>query len=351
MTPILQRMQHGKRPATLSLDLDNEWSYLKTHGDNGRWKEYPTYLDIVVPRIISVLRELNVKLTVFVVGRDAALEKNACALRLLAREGYEIGNHSHEHDAGAPQTDEHRFTAELAEAEESITRATGTRPNGFRGPGFTASEEMLNVLAKKGYRYDASSLPTFIGPLARFYYFWMSKLTREQRKSRRMLFGTLGHALRPIKPHYVGVNGTRLLEIPVTTTPFLRIPFHISYILYLSTFSPAVARSYWRMALRLCQWTRTPPSVLLHPLDFLGCDDVSTLSFFPGMSLTGSVKRARVMECLKTFVSRFEVLPLGEFCSILESRRGWRQASSSSHHSLKEGNTNHAHEPANTLLQ
>ena len=30
--------------ATLSLDLDDAWSYRKTHGDPG-WKELPTYLD------------------------------------------------------------------------------------------------------------------------------------------------------------------------------------------------------------------------------------------------------------------------------------------------------------------
>ena len=66
---------HTKKPlASLSLDLDNQWSYMKTHGDEG-WEEFPSYLDAVIPRFISMLEELEIKMTVFVVGQDAALEK------------------------------------------------------------------------------------------------------------------------------------------------------------------------------------------------------------------------------------------------------------------------------------
>ena len=35
--------------ASLSLDLDNKWSYMKTHGDAG-WEALPSYLDACVPR-------------------------------------------------------------------------------------------------------------------------------------------------------------------------------------------------------------------------------------------------------------------------------------------------------------
>jgi len=37
---------------SLSLDLDNLWSYLKTHGEAG-WDEYPSYLDSVVPHVLN----------------------------------------------------------------------------------------------------------------------------------------------------------------------------------------------------------------------------------------------------------------------------------------------------------
>jgi hypothetical protein len=37
--------------ASISLDLDNLWSYLKTQGVSG-WESFPSYLDVVVPRIL-----------------------------------------------------------------------------------------------------------------------------------------------------------------------------------------------------------------------------------------------------------------------------------------------------------
>ena len=40
----------------------------------------------------------------------------------------------------------------------------GRRPIGFPGPGFSWSPDLLEVLAERGYRYDASTLPTYLGP-------------------------------------------------------------------------------------------------------------------------------------------------------------------------------------------
>ena len=39
--------------ASFSLDLDNKWSYMKTHGDAG-WESFPSYLDCIVPRRFGV---------------------------------------------------------------------------------------------------------------------------------------------------------------------------------------------------------------------------------------------------------------------------------------------------------
>src|SRR5437660_258089 len=43
-------MYRPKPLASLSLDLDNKWSYLKTHGDAG-WDRYPTSLTLAVPPV------------------------------------------------------------------------------------------------------------------------------------------------------------------------------------------------------------------------------------------------------------------------------------------------------------
>ena len=59
--------------ASLSLDLDNLWTYLKTNGDPA-WRSFPGYLDEVVPRILGVLDRHGLKITFFIVGQDAALQ-------------------------------------------------------------------------------------------------------------------------------------------------------------------------------------------------------------------------------------------------------------------------------------
>jgi hypothetical protein len=211
---------------------------------------------------------------------------------------------------------EEQIESDLLRAEEQIRQITGQKPIGFRGPGYSLSSAALRVLAQNGYQYDASTLPTFIGPLARAYYFMSMNMTRtlspEEKEYRKLLYGELKDGFLPLRPYRWQIDGVvgKLMEIPVTTMPLFKIPFHISYILYLRRFSPALARSYFRLALELCKVTHTPVSLLLHPLDFLGCDDVRELSFFPAMDLTGEEKIRFVGELIDIYSDQFTVLPL-----------------------------------------
>ncbi|MEO0448507.1 MAG: polysaccharide deacetylase family protein, partial [Verrucomicrobiota bacterium] len=243
-----------KRPATLSLDLDNQWAYMKTHGDAG-WERFPTYLDRVVPRILGILDELDLEITFFVVGKDAADERNADALQSLADAGHEIANHSYWHEPWFDQYDCQETEAEVEKAEQAIELATGVRPRGWRGPGFNFTPVLLEVLGSRGYSYDASTFPTYLGPMARLYYLATSGLKGEEREKRSGLYGSWTDGFRSLGPYFWNLENRRpLLEIPVTTAPFLRTPIHASYLLYLATFQPTVADVYWEMALRACGW-------------------------------------------------------------------------------------------------
>ena len=51
----------SRRHLSLSLDLDNLWSYMKTHGDP-RWQAFPSYLDTVVPRFLGLLDRFSMKI-------------------------------------------------------------------------------------------------------------------------------------------------------------------------------------------------------------------------------------------------------------------------------------------------
>lgn len=294
-----------KKPlASISFDLDNQWSYMKTHGDSG-WEEFPSYFGILIPDVLDLLDTLHLKITFFIVGQDAALEKNRNDLKLIVAKGHEVGNHSFHHEPWLQRYKKDQIEHEILKAENHILAVTGQKPIGFRGPGFTWSPALFEVLIENGYIYDASTFPTFLGPLARLYYFWKAKLTNEEREQRKELFGGLKEGLRAVKSYFWQVNSEKkLLEIPVTTMPFLKLPFHLSYLIYLSQYSTVLMKLYLKTALILCRLTKTEPSFLLHPLDFLDASQIPELSFFPGMSINRE-KKTEIFQSTINMISKY----------------------------------------------
>lgn len=294
---------------------------MKIHGDQG-WEEFPSYLDIIVPRSLAFLKARGLTITYFIVGQDAALAKNHRAIASISAAGHEIGNHSFHHESWLHLYSEAEIETEIAQAEEHLQRVTGQRPLGFRGPGYSFSPAVLRVLDRRGYQYDASTFPSYLGPLARAYYFMTAKLTPEEREKRKALFGGFRDGLQPLKPYRWRSQGKpSLLEIPVSTMPVFKIPIHFSYILYLAVFSPSLAIAYFRLALMLCRLTGTQPSLLLHPLDFLDKTDVSALAFFPAMNLPWEKKRQVLSRSLDLLQKHFRVLPMGEHAREIAARR------------------------------
>lgn len=311
-------MAKVKPTASLSLDLDNQWSYMRTHGDAG-WDSYPSYLADVLPLALQTLAAQGLKATVFLVGRDA--ESHHELLRQIPAHGHEVGNHSQNHLQWLHQLPRPELEREIVQAEDAIVEATGLRPRGFRGPGFACSETLLKILAERGYEYDCSTFPTFIGPLARTYYFMTArKLTTQEKEERQDLFGDVRDGFRPLRSYLWAFDRgdlgqaplPELLEIPVTTMPGARTPIHMSYVLYLAQRSTFLALRYLQTALRLCELVKIEPSFLLHPLDFISGDTCPALRFFPAMAMSASAKRALVSRALHMLADRFDVVPMGE---------------------------------------
>ena len=312
-------MSTPKPLAAISLDLDNQWSYMKIHGDEG-WEEYPSYFDIFIPHVLDLLDELELKITFFIVGKDAESEDNRKYLRMITERGHEVGNHSYSHESWLQRYSYDEIEKEIVVAEDAIEKATGQRPKGFRGPGFSWSYDLLKILEKRGYLYDASTLPTYIGPLARKYYFMKSDLSKKEKKARKELFGKFTEGFRKLKPYFHDLGaGKKIAEIPVTTMPVFKLPFHLSYLIYISNISMLIMRLYLGIAINLCKFTRTPVSFLLHPLDIIGGDKLSELAFFPGMNVY-TENKVHVFKTVLTKIKRnFELVQISEFIKIPES--------------------------------
>jgi peptidoglycan/xylan/chitin deacetylase (PgdA/CDA1 family) len=306
-----------RKHAPLSLDLDNKWSYLKTHGDES-WTEFPSYLETVVPRALSMLAERDWKITWFLVGKDAEIESNHDVLRSISDAGHEIGNHSYMHEPWLHQYSRSELVDDLGRAHDAIAKATGETPIGFRGPGFSLSETTLEVLKSLDYQYDATTFPNILNPIGRFYYLRTSKLSDEEKERRKALFGTTKDALRSNRPYRWTLDNGTMVEIPVTTMPLFRVPIHFSYVIWLGGKSELLAKAYWRMALIMCRLAGTVPSLLLHPLDFLGSDDEPDLGFFPGMDIESAKKADLMAELLDMWDRQYQTLPIGDYAAQLE---------------------------------
>jgi hypothetical protein len=97
--------------------------------------------------------------------------------------------------------------------------------------------------------------------------------------------------------------------------PVFKIPFHLSYLLYISGYSMWAMKAYLNFSLFLCKLTRTAPSVLLHPLDLISGDKIPQLAFFPGMNITTQKKVEVFKYALLRIKKDFEILPMLNFAT------------------------------------
>ncbi|MCC9645361.1 polysaccharide deacetylase family protein [Rhodopirellula sp. JC740] len=306
----------NKPVGSLSIDLDNKWAYLRAAG-NADWETASSYLPMATQRIVDLLGELNLPLTVFLVGRDLDDESDVDAIHHFDQLGqWEPANHSLNHLPWMHTMSDSEIQSEIMTTHDRIFSRFGTRPVGFRGPGFSCPTEVLRVLIRNDYSYDASIFPTSMAPVARAVFLARTNLQGEEREKAKKLYGGFDAMRNPNRPfvrqEQVDGQTHRLREIPVSTLPFLRTPIHFSYVTFLATFSVTLAKLYFASALNLCRLTGTAPSLLLHPPDFLGCEDDADMAYFPGMKMSRDAKLSFMRWALSKFANEFNVLTMRE---------------------------------------
>ena len=109
--------------------------------------------EVAVPRIVAGLAELGLRQTFFVPGW--CIEQYPQAVELILAHGHEVGHHGyiHERPNQLSRTEERDY---LRRAIESIVKATGQRPRGYRAPSYAFSRHTLDLLLEEGFEYDAS---------------------------------------------------------------------------------------------------------------------------------------------------------------------------------------------------
>jgi hypothetical protein len=220
-----------KKLAALSVDLDEVDNYVAIFGlpagtiaDGARHAIY----DHALARFGSLFQELSLPATFFAIGRDLARDDNRRKLRALADAGHEIGNHTLNHLYDLTRRDASEQRQEVRAGLDAIENAIGHRPIGFRAPGYTVTEGLLEIVASEGARYDSSVFPCPPYYLAKSLALSLIALRGDRSRS------ILDHPrvlTAPADPYRMGrsyrTRGAGLVELPVGVTRdfTLRLPY------------------------------------------------------------------------------------------------------------------------------
>ncbi len=240
------------RLASISVDLDSLHHYCRIHGlpepmldARARGLVYST----AVPRFRELLRAVGAPGTFFAIGEDLADPEAAEALRESHAAGIEVANHSFSHDYALTRRSRESILEELVRGEEAILAATGTRPVGFRAPGYTLNAALYAATAERGYLYGSSAFPA--APYYAAKAAVMGALAVAGRPSRSILDSPrvllaprTPYRPDPEQPYKRGTGA--VLELPMTVTPGVRFPF-------IGTFAATLPLPAVRAAWRACR--------------------------------------------------------------------------------------------------
>jgi len=212
------------------VDLDGLWAIRECYGLPGNdFLVHDPIYEQGVANFLALFERFKIQATFFVAGRDADVPEKQEQLRDIVRRGHEIGNHSYSHQIGFSRLGRTEIRAELERSQEAVQRAVGTTPVGFRAPGYDVSPVLLRELIDLGFRYDSSLLPTFFGPGLRM----IARYLSGSLIAKRTQYGRLVYGRAPLQPYRININRpwredirSPLVEIPITTSPLLRLPFH-----------------------------------------------------------------------------------------------------------------------------
>jgi len=217
------------RLCAISVDLDEIYCYAAIHGLHALPADaaHAVYKR-AVPRLAELFARLDVPATFFAVGKDLDEAHARATLAQLAAAGHEIGNHSHDHHYDLTRRPRAELREQVSRAADAIERAVGARPLGFRAPGYTVTDELLDVLQELGVRYDSS-----VFPCPSYYAAKLAAISSYR------LLGRSSHSIvdhprvlgAPADPYRIGKpytqRGSALLELPigVTRAATSRLPF------------------------------------------------------------------------------------------------------------------------------
>jgi len=221
--------------ASISIDVDTLSSIYKGFGCTRPGGYTFVELHTGLETMDRFFEPYGIRATLFMVGNDFNYAKNHAAIYGIYNAGHEIANHSMTHPQGFRWLSAEEKEKEISDMETVCIQVTGYKPIGFRSPGWNIDDTAIPVLQKLGYLYDSSVFPTILMPVMKFAH-WASM--SGQKPQDRTTMGMTKYMAAPLVPYRTDARSLSrkgqdgLIEIPVTVTPCLRIPFFATLLLF-----------------------------------------------------------------------------------------------------------------------
>jgi Polysaccharide deacetylase len=315
----IQKERAVRGYGTVQVDIDGWWAYCAAYGEASSREADPVYQE-ALPRLRATFDRHGIRATLFVVGTDMEVPAKRRLIEAMAREGHEIANHTFSHPLGLPTLPAARLAAEIDQAEDVLGEVAGARPVGFRAPGYAMDETVYRLLEERGYRYDSSLLPTFWGGVIRAV---QARGARSGRAASPTCFGRPAHGLAPLRPYRPSRRRLwrpgreseetgAVLEVPVTTMPFVRLPFHSTYVFSLGA-------GMFRLGRLGCRLTGAPINYVFHAIDLIGDEEGAPMLRRLGIRAP-LARRQRLCDMILTSLKRSaQMLPTRDWLQFLTS--------------------------------
>lgn len=291
----------SKRKILFHIDVDSPLRLLEFYQANGvkyDQSDLEDFYDTAYKRIFAFLDKLAVKASFFVVGKEI---EDSVKIQDIVRKahslGHEIENHTYSHPFGLAEMNEEDINSEISKCSEVIRSITGRRPVGFRAPGYSINDQVLNILKNKGFRYDSSCFWSVMIPALKY-----GKRILLKGNIKNDGFGYVDHRL-PHDPYEI-ISG--LIELPIPRTKLTGLPFYNNFNLWApEIYSSAVSKNIKRMAL----------VYLFHAIEFVDMYDniPEELSDHPNIKMPLEVKLARSEKIVRELLKRYVPVLSGEF--------------------------------------
>jgi peptidoglycan-N-acetylglucosamine deacetylase len=262
-----------KTPAFIHIDIDGLWAIRECYGlpAEDYYKNDPVFEE-GIPCFLKKFTQKGIPSSFFIVGNDAKLKNKAEIIIDILKSGHEIGNHSENHRIGLSTLTEKAIHENIKNAQDQICSIIDNSdlgkekyPVAFRSPGYDINKKVLHVLDKMNFLYDTSLFPSSWGFLMRWIDAWISRRFPPKKNQ----YGHINGNLKSLELHRI--NGCKnLYEMPVSVSPFLRLPFHFGI-------SATRGFEYFKKAADGFVKRKLPLVYLFHGIDFVETGNLKIL--------------------------------------------------------------------------